>query len=166
MLVTKCISDNYKVLVTVLAIMVVNIHYCFTLAPGTNIEILPPTSKNLHQREVTNITTTGIGGLYSYIRYVFDYNSRPCPGVHVPESVSRSPCPGDNIRPIPVEPIFHLNHSWDYRVKETEECKVKTIPNQCTRIYMVTDYDHKCPYGDDRFIGMTHTLKFIKWQKS
>ena len=31
---------------------------------------------------------------------------------------------------------------------------MKTIPNQCKRIYMVTDYDHKCPYGDDIYVGM------------
>merc|ERR1719284_28825 len=41
----------------------------------------------------------------------------------------------------------------DYRVKEAEECKVKSIPNQCTRVYMVTDYDHHCPHDDDRFVG-------------
>ena len=38
-------------------------------------------------------------------------------------------------------------------MKEADECKVKTIPNQCTRVYMVTDYDHHCPHDDDRFVG-------------
>ena len=31
----KC--DNFKMLVTVLAVLVINIHYCFTLASGTYI---------------------------------------------------------------------------------------------------------------------------------
>ena len=40
MLETKCVGDNYKMLVTVLAILVTNIHYLL----GTNIEKMSPTS--------------------------------------------------------------------------------------------------------------------------
>ena len=64
MLVTKCFGHNYKMLATVLAILVNGIHYLFTLASGqhpkdvTNIEILSPTPQNRHQREVTKITTS------------------------------------------------------------------------------------------------------------
>ena len=43
--------------------------------------------------------------------------------------------------------------SKDYRIKESEECLLKTIPNRCTRIHMVTDYQVVCPYGDDSFNG-------------
>ena len=34
---TKCVGDNYKMLVTVLAILVTSIHYLSTLASGTNL---------------------------------------------------------------------------------------------------------------------------------
>ena len=48
MLVTQFVNDNFKMLVTVLAISVTNILYLFTLASGTNkdvtkILILSPT---------------------------------------------------------------------------------------------------------------------------
>ena len=56
MLETKCVGDNYKMLVTVLAILVTNIHYLFRLASGTNIPKMPPTSTFSHQHPqiVTN----------------------------------------------------------------------------------------------------------------
>ena len=72
----KCVGDNIKVLVTRLAILVINIHYLFTLASGTNIQKISsrskfcyqhprivinfksPTSVMLHQN-VINITVTG-----------------------------------------------------------------------------------------------------------
>ena len=56
MLVTKCVSDNYTMLVTVLAILVTNIHYLFTLASGINIQKMSLTSKFCHQHPkiVTN----------------------------------------------------------------------------------------------------------------
>lgn len=41
----------------------------------------------------------------------------------------------------------------DYRVKDAEECKMKSIPNTCSRIKMVTDYSHKCPHDDVIFNG-------------
>ena len=44
MLETKCVGINFKMLVTVLAILVTNIHYLFTLASGTNIQKMSPTS--------------------------------------------------------------------------------------------------------------------------
>ena len=49
MLETKCVGDNYKMLVTVLAILITNIHYPFALASGTNIQKISPTSKFSHQ---------------------------------------------------------------------------------------------------------------------
>ena len=49
MLETKCIDDNHKMLVTVLAILITNIHYLFTLASGINIPKMSPTSKFCHQ---------------------------------------------------------------------------------------------------------------------
>ena len=56
----KCVGDNIKVLVTRLAILVTNIHYLFTLASGTNIQRMLPTSKFCHQHPkiVTNFTMT------------------------------------------------------------------------------------------------------------
>ena len=55
---TKSAGGNYKTLVTVLDIT--NIHYLFTLASGTNIQRMLPTSKFCHQHPkiVTNITMT------------------------------------------------------------------------------------------------------------
>ena len=38
MLETKCVGNNFKMLVTVLAILVTNINYLFTLASGNNIQ--------------------------------------------------------------------------------------------------------------------------------
>ena len=38
MLDTKDVGDNYKMLVTVLVILVININYLFTLVSGTNIQ--------------------------------------------------------------------------------------------------------------------------------
>ena len=57
MLETKCVGDNYEMLVTVLAILVTNIHYLFTLASGTNIPKMSPTSKfgYEHPKIVTNV---------------------------------------------------------------------------------------------------------------
>ena len=56
MLEMKCVGDNYNMLVTDLAIFVTNIHYLFTLATGTNIQKMLPTSKFCHQHQkiVTN----------------------------------------------------------------------------------------------------------------
>ena len=49
MLEMKCVSDNFEILVTVLAVVVTNILYFFTLATGsniiTNIKIPSPTPK-------------------------------------------------------------------------------------------------------------------------
>ncbi len=49
MLETKSVSDNFKMLLTVLAFLVNNLHYLFTLASGTNIQKMSPTSKFSHQ---------------------------------------------------------------------------------------------------------------------
>ena len=53
MLETKCVDDNYKILVTVLALwsklLIANIHFLFTLASGANIWKSLPTSKLCHQ---------------------------------------------------------------------------------------------------------------------
>ena len=46
MLETKCVGDNYNMLVTILAILITDIHYLFTLAVG-----------NQHRTSVTNIQT-------------------------------------------------------------------------------------------------------------
>ena len=53
---TKCVDDNFKMLVTVLAFLVTNIHYLFTLASGTNTQKMSPASKFSHQHPqiVTN----------------------------------------------------------------------------------------------------------------
>ena len=67
MLETKCVGENFEMLVTVLAIFVTNILYLLTLESGaniekivTNIEILSITSKNCHQDKVTNIYVAGL----------------------------------------------------------------------------------------------------------
>ena len=44
MLVTKCVGDNFKMLVTVLAISVTNILYLLTVALGTNMQKMSPRS--------------------------------------------------------------------------------------------------------------------------
>ena len=49
MLETKCVGDNYKMLATVSVNLVTSIHHLFTLASGTNIQKMLPTSKNSHQ---------------------------------------------------------------------------------------------------------------------
>ena len=49
MLETEFVGDNYMMLVAVLVILVANIHYLFTLASGTNIPKMSPTSKFCHQ---------------------------------------------------------------------------------------------------------------------
>ena len=49
MLETKRVNDNYKMVVTVLAILVTDIHYIFTLASVTNIQKMSPTMKFCHQ---------------------------------------------------------------------------------------------------------------------
>ena len=58
----KCFGDNFKMLVTVLTILAINIHYLFTLSSGTNIQKISPISKFSHQIvtnfKVTNITTS------------------------------------------------------------------------------------------------------------
>ena len=46
-----------KVLVTVLAISITNIHYLLILASGTNIQKMSPTLSHKHQ-DVTNTTVT------------------------------------------------------------------------------------------------------------
>ena len=43
-------GDNYKILVTDMTILVINIHYLFTFASGSNIQKVSPTFL------VTNIT--------------------------------------------------------------------------------------------------------------
>ena len=48
MLETKCVDDIYKMLVTVLTILVTNIHYLLTLALATNIKKMSSTSKFRH----------------------------------------------------------------------------------------------------------------------
>ena len=57
MLQTKYLGDNLKMLVTVFTILVTNIQ---------KIEILPSTSKNGPQLQVTNITVTEKNGEYFY----------------------------------------------------------------------------------------------------
>ena len=49
MLETKCVGDNYKMLVTVSAILVTKIHYLFTYFSGVNIQKMSPTSLNRQQ---------------------------------------------------------------------------------------------------------------------
>ena len=44
MLETKCVGDNNKLLVTVLIILITNIHCLFKLASGSNIQKTSPTS--------------------------------------------------------------------------------------------------------------------------
>ena len=44
MLETKCVGDNFKMLVTVLAILVTNILYLLALASGINIQKMSPRS--------------------------------------------------------------------------------------------------------------------------
>ena len=51
MLETKCVGNNYEMLVTVFAIMVTIIQYLFTLALGTSIKKVSPTSKFCHQHQ-------------------------------------------------------------------------------------------------------------------
>ena len=49
----KC--DNFKMLVTVLAVLaIININYRFTLASGTYIQKMSPTSKFSHPQIVTD----------------------------------------------------------------------------------------------------------------
>ena len=59
---TKCVGDNFEMLVTVLAVSVNNIRYLLTEASGTNNQKMSPiskfwslTSNNCHQDKVTNI---------------------------------------------------------------------------------------------------------------
>jgi len=56
MLETKCVGDNFKMLVTVLAILVTNIHYFYALGSDIIIQKKSPTSKfsNQHPEAVTN----------------------------------------------------------------------------------------------------------------
>ena len=58
---TKCVDDNYTMLVTVLAmtVLVTNIHSLFILASGTNIQKMSPTSKFCHQdpKFITKLVT-------------------------------------------------------------------------------------------------------------
>ena len=57
MLETKCVGDNFKMLVTALTVFVINILYFLTLAPRTNILKMSQISKFCHQHPkiVTNI---------------------------------------------------------------------------------------------------------------
>ena len=57
MLETKCVEDDFEMLVTVLAIFVTSILYLLTLVSGTNIQKRSPISKFCHQHPkiVTNI---------------------------------------------------------------------------------------------------------------
>ena len=50
MLKTKCVGDNFEILVTVLAVFVTNILCCLTLASGTYIQKMSPISKCCHQQ--------------------------------------------------------------------------------------------------------------------
>ena len=60
MLETKCVGDNYKMLLTLLAISVTNIRYLLTLSSGTNIQEMSSTSKFNRQQPqiIINITVT------------------------------------------------------------------------------------------------------------
>ena len=62
MLETKCVSDNYKILVTVLAILITSIHDLITLTSSTNKDVTnihKSTQTLSHQHhDVTNITVT------------------------------------------------------------------------------------------------------------
>ena len=49
MLETKCLSDNFEMLVTALTIVISNVRYLFTLTAGTNIQKMSPTSKFCHR---------------------------------------------------------------------------------------------------------------------
>ena len=49
MLETKCVGDNFEILVTALAVFVTNILYHSTLASGTNVQKMSPISKFCHQ---------------------------------------------------------------------------------------------------------------------
>ena len=53
MLGMKCVVDNFKMLVTFLAILVTNVHYLFTLATDTNIQTMSPRSEFFHQHPKT-----------------------------------------------------------------------------------------------------------------
>ena len=46
---TKCVADNYKIMLTAFAILVTNIDYHFTLASDNNIQKMSSTSKFSHQ---------------------------------------------------------------------------------------------------------------------
>ena len=52
---TKCAGDNFRMLMTVMAILVIDIHNLFSFAPGINIYKSSPTLSHQH-RDVTNIT--------------------------------------------------------------------------------------------------------------
>ena len=68
MLVTKCVGDNFKMLVTVLAILVTNIHLFCSLTSGTNIQLLSPTTRDQHH-DVTNIVATVKSDMPSYAEH-------------------------------------------------------------------------------------------------
>ena len=55
-------GDNNKMLVTILAIFVASIHYFFTLASGTNIQKMSPTSKfsKQHPQIVSNFESSQV----------------------------------------------------------------------------------------------------------
>ena len=56
MLETKRVDDNSKVLVTILVILITNIHDFFTLASGTNIQKMSPTSRcHQHLCQLSNL---------------------------------------------------------------------------------------------------------------
>ena len=63
MLESKCVGDNFDMLVTVLAVFVTNIAYLSQLPSGTNIQKMSPISKfrYQHQKIVTNIYVATIG---------------------------------------------------------------------------------------------------------
>ena len=63
-------------LVTVLAILVSNIHYLFTLSLDTNIQNISPTSTNRHQLYVANITlsSTSLSGYFRYSLFFLKMN--------------------------------------------------------------------------------------------
>ena len=57
MLMTKCVDDNYKMLVTIFASLVANIQYLDTLASGINNQNMSSLSKFWHQiRWIVSVT--------------------------------------------------------------------------------------------------------------
>ena len=85
---TKCVGDNFKMLVTLLAILVTNIRYLLTLGSGTNFQKMSPRSLfcRQHSKIVTNFKSptlqchqhdcSRIGWINSLEFFEFFHNSR------------------------------------------------------------------------------------------